>query len=95
MSAHVTVKPTGIWRKSGYLDSCLEILTKAEIIESGKNNKKSLSKRSTSKVEEEYIDGFGSLFDAEDLPPQGRVRFEDMKMEDLLKEYLVSDRVFA
>ena len=52
ISAHITLKPTGIWRKSGYLDSCLEILTKAEIIESGKNSKKSpsLSKRSTSKV---------------------------------------------
>ena len=54
-----------------------------------------MSKRSISKVEEEFIDGFGSLFDAEDLPPQGRVRFENMKIEDLLKEYLVSDRVFA
>jgi hypothetical protein len=52
MSAHIKVKPTGIWRKSGYIDSCLEILTKAEIIESGKNIKKSLSKRSTSKYED-------------------------------------------
>ena len=46
------IKPSGIWRKSGYLDSCLEILTKVEILESGKSTKKSISRRVQSKVED-------------------------------------------
>jgi len=46
-------KPSGIWRKTGYLDSCIEILTKAEILETKKSSSRSFSKRKTSKYNEE------------------------------------------
>lgn len=46
------IKPSGIWRKSGYLDSSLDILTKVEILESGKSTKKSISRRVQSKAED-------------------------------------------
>lgn len=52
MTAKSVIKPKGVWRRTGYLDSCLEILTKAEIVEQRKNQSKSMSRRKTSKMNE-------------------------------------------
>ena len=42
------IKPSGIWKRTGYLHSCLEILTKAELIDAGKNShSRSFSRRKT------------------------------------------------
>jgi hypothetical protein len=52
-AAHI--KPNGIWRKSGYLESCLEILSKYELIEARKtqeNSKSQSFRRKTSKYNE-------------------------------------------
>jgi hypothetical protein len=43
----VNIKPNGIWRKSGYLDSCLDILTKCELIE----NRGNISSKKLSRTE--------------------------------------------
>lgn len=83
------IKPSGIWRKSGYLDSSLEILTKVEILESGKSTKKSISRRVQSKAEDLDADQFGmcGLFEAK---VQKKLQFEDMRMDDLIREYAVN-----
>jgi hypothetical protein len=52
VEAAAHIKPNGIWRKTGYIDSCLDIITKCELIDLRKNslNSKSQSfRRKTSK----------------------------------------------
>ena len=61
----VTIKPNGIWRKSGYLESCIEILTKYELIEDRKTHKEGKSqsfRRKTSKFNEFEYEAFGCMF---------------------------------
>jgi hypothetical protein len=61
VNAHV--RPKDIWRRSGYLESCLEVLTKSEIIEFRKKNSFSKSQSfrlKTSKVSDSDL--FGNLF---------------------------------
>lgn len=38
VEAAAHIKPNGIWRKTGYIDSCLEIITKCELIDQRKVN---------------------------------------------------------
>jgi hypothetical protein len=66
VEAKTHIKPNGIWRKTGYIDSCLEILTKCELIDARKSNPNSKSetfRRKTSKFNEYEYDVFGSLFE--------------------------------
>lgn len=60
MTTKSVVKPKGVWRRTGYLDSCLEILTKAEIVEQRKNQSKSISRRKTSKMNEAEAQMYGN-----------------------------------
>lgn len=64
----VANRPTQIWRQTGYLHSCLDILVRAKIIEhrehlirEGKKSKKSVSKRISKQTSQEW-DVFGNLF---------------------------------
>lgn len=55
VEAAAHIKPNGIWRKTGYIDSCLEIITKCELIDQRKVNHNSKSesfRRKTSKFNE-------------------------------------------
>lgn len=55
VEAAAHIKPNGIWRKTGYIDSCLEIITKCELIDQRKVNQNSKSesfRRKTSKFNE-------------------------------------------
>lgn len=61
----INIKPNGIWRKSGYLESCLEILTKYELIEARKaqiGSKSESFRRKTSKYNEYEEEAFGCMF---------------------------------
>ena len=83
-SAHI--KPNGIWRKSGYLESCLEILTKCELIEARerRSSQKSQSfRRQTSKFNEFEFEVFGSMF--EQIQPK-RKTFEDMDLHEFIRD---------
>lgn len=69
VEAKAHIKPNGIWRKSGYADSCLDILTRCELIDGRKQNPNSKSenfRRKTSKINEYEYDVFGSLFEIEE-----------------------------
>jgi hypothetical protein len=55
IEAAAHIKPNGIWRKTGYIDSCLDILTKCELIDLRKtssNSKSESFRRKTSKYNE-------------------------------------------
>ncbi len=74
------IKPYAVWRKSGYLESCLEILTKCELIEQRKQPHNSQSqdfRRKTSKV----IEGH-ELYSKTSL--KKKKKFEEMEVPDLI-----------
>ena len=55
VEAAAHIKPNVIWRKTGYIDSCLDIITKCELIDLRKENLNSKSqsfRRKTSKFNE-------------------------------------------
>lgn len=87
-AAHI--KPNGIWRKSGYLESCLEIITKYELIQNRKtmqNSKSETFRRKTSKINEYEYDVFGSLFEVIEPKKKG---FEEMEEDDFLRECTIN-----
>ena len=85
-------RPTGVWRQTGYLHSCIDIVVRCKIIEA-RVNRETVSRRLTSKrfsrMSETEFDVFGSLFE---VIQANRMTFDEMKLEDLIREELLNEK---
>ena len=76
----VVDRPSGIWRQTGYLHSCIDAIIRCKIIDA-RSNKENISKRLTSKqvsrMSETEFDVFGSLFE---IIQANRMTFDEMKI---------------
>ena len=94
---NITDRPTALWRQTGYLHSAIDAIVRYKIIENRSKtmslHPKNMSKRLTSKknlerVTSEEFDIFGDLFEV--IQPK-KITFDEMSLEDLLKEEFISE----
>ena len=73
-------RPSGIWRQTGYLHSCIDAVVRCKIIEA-RSSRENISRRLTSKkvsrMSETEFDVFGSLFE---IIQANRMTFDEMKI---------------
>lgn len=93
--AVLTSKPTELWRKGGYIESCLSIIADCEATELylAREGESEGFRRISSKMEESETDPFRSFYQLIENP-SGGLEGEKKSVPTLLQENSIDEEVF-